>query len=109
MTDLERLADQFQRAFEGDAWHGASIRELLAGVSAKQAASHPVANAHSIWEIVLHIASWEKMFDGAVHGKPLLPWPSPAMNRLDWPPVGKSDAANWKKTQQDLYAAAKRL
>ena len=109
MTDLERLADQFQRAFEGDAWHGASLRELLQGVTAKQAAAHPIPGAHSLWEIVLHITSWEKMFDGAVHGKPLLPWPSREISKLDWPRVPKADATNWKKAQRDLYAAAKQL
>src|SRR5438105_2389821 len=109
MTDLERLADQFQRAFEGDAWHGPSIRELLQGVTPKQAASYPIADAHSIWEIVLHIASWEKMFDDAVHGEALLPWPSRAISKLDWPRVPKPDAAAWKKTQRDLYAAAAKL
>src|SRR5438270_8949178 len=109
MNDLERLADQFHRAFTGDAWHGASIKELLQGVSAKQAASHPISEAHSIWEIVLHIASWEKMFDGAVHGKALLPWPSPAIKKLDWPRVPVPTPAAWKKTQRELYAAAAKL
>lgn len=109
MTDLERLADQFRRAFEGDAWHGASLRELLHGVTAKQAAAHPITGAHSIWEIVLHIASWEKMFDAAVHGKTLPPWPSRQISKLDWPAVPKSDATAWKKAQRDLYAAGEKL
>jgi len=109
MTDLERLADQFQRAFEGDAWHGPSIREILHGVTAKQAASHPIVGAHSIWEVVLHIASWEKMFDDAIHGKPLLPWPSRAISKLDWPARPKPDASHWRKTQRELYAAAEKL
>ena len=109
MTDVERLADQFHRAFTGDAWHGASIKELLQGVSAKQAASHPINGAHSIWEIVLHIGSWEQMFDDAVHGKPLPPWPSPAIKKLDWPRVPAASPAAWKKAQRELYAAAAKL
>jgi uncharacterized damage-inducible protein DinB len=109
MTDLERLADQFHRAFTGDAWHGASVKELLQGISAKQAASHPISGAHSIWEIALHIGSWEKMFDDAVHGKPLLPWPSAAIKKLDWPRVPAPTPAAWKKTQRELYAAAAKL
>ena len=32
MTETFRLADQIRRAFEGNAWHGDSILELLAGV-----------------------------------------------------------------------------
>ena len=62
MTETFRLADQIRRAFEGNAWHGDSILELLAGVNAGTAAARPIKSAHSIWEILLHIAAW----DGAV-------------------------------------------
>ena len=59
MKELERIKDQFQRAFNGQAWHGPSLLSLLAGVTAEQAAAHPVPGAHSIWELTLHIAAWE--------------------------------------------------
>jgi uncharacterized damage-inducible protein DinB len=59
MSETARLADQIRRAFDGDAWHGDSVLELLDGVNAKTAAAHPIKNAHSIWELVLHIAAWD--------------------------------------------------
>lgn len=62
MSETARLADQIRRAYEGDAWHVDSVLELLADVNATTAAAHPIKNAHSIWELVLHIAAW----DGAV-------------------------------------------
>lgn len=62
MSESTRIADQLKRAFHGDAWHGESLFEILKGVGALQAAGHPLKNAHSIWELVLHIAAW----DGAV-------------------------------------------
>jgi uncharacterized damage-inducible protein DinB len=62
MSETARLADQIRRAFDGEAWHGDSVAEILQGVDAAMAASHPIKNAHSIWELVLHIAAW----DGAV-------------------------------------------
>ncbi len=62
MSETARLADQVRRAFEGDAWHGDSVLEILSAVDATEAAAHPIKNAHSIWELVLHIAAW----DGAV-------------------------------------------
>ena len=62
MTEATRIADQLRRAFGGEAWHGDSVFEILDGVTAAQAAAHPIKNAHSIWELVLHIAAW----DGAV-------------------------------------------
>ncbi len=59
MTETFRLADQIRRAFEGSAWHGDSVLELLADVTAKTAAARPIKDAHSIWEILLHIAAWD--------------------------------------------------
>jgi uncharacterized damage-inducible protein DinB len=59
MSESTRLADQLRRAFEGHAWHGDSVLELLADVYARTAAAHPIKNAHSIWELVLHIAAWD--------------------------------------------------
>ena len=32
MSEVERLADQIRRAFEGEAWHGDSVREILRDV-----------------------------------------------------------------------------
>jgi uncharacterized damage-inducible protein DinB len=62
MSEAARLADQIRRAFDGEAWHGDSLMEILQGVDAAMATAHPIKNAHSIWELVLHIAAW----DGAV-------------------------------------------
>lgn len=59
MTETFRLADQTRRAFEGNAWHGDSLLELLAGVNAWTAAAKPIKDAHSIWELLLHIAAWD--------------------------------------------------
>jgi uncharacterized damage-inducible protein DinB len=59
MSESARLADQIRRAFEGEAWVGDAVLEVLKGIDAKTAAAKPVPNAHSIWEILLHIAAWD--------------------------------------------------
>jgi uncharacterized damage-inducible protein DinB len=53
------IADQLRRAFEGDAWHGPALLELLRDVNAATAAAKPLPDAHSIWELALHIAAWD--------------------------------------------------
>ena len=58
-SEPARLADQIRRAFDGDAWHGDSVLELLKDVNAATAAAHPISNGHSIWELVLHITAWD--------------------------------------------------
>jgi uncharacterized damage-inducible protein DinB len=61
MTEGEILSDDLRRAIRGDAWHGPALRELLLGISAEEARQHSIPNAHSIWELVLHISSWAKI------------------------------------------------
>jgi uncharacterized damage-inducible protein DinB len=53
------IADQLRRAFEGDAWHGPALLELLQDVDAATAAAKPLPDVHSIWELVLHVAAWD--------------------------------------------------
>jgi len=59
MSETARIADQLRRAFQGDAWHGDSLLEILDGVTAAQAAARPLKHAHTIWELVLHITAWD--------------------------------------------------
>jgi uncharacterized damage-inducible protein DinB len=59
VSESARIADQLRRAFEGGAWHGDSLFQILKDVDAARAAARPIGGAHSIWELVLHIAAWD--------------------------------------------------
>lgn len=87
--ETARIAGQLRRAFEGEAWHGDSLFEILDGVKAGRAAARPIANAHSIWELVLHIAAW----DGAV------------LRRFDGTAVELSDEENFPRVTDQSDAA----
>jgi uncharacterized damage-inducible protein DinB len=92
MTETVRLADQIRRAFEGGAWHGDSVLELLADVKAETAAAHPIKNAHSIWELLTHIAAWDDAVRRRTGGT--------AVNLSDeenFPPVKDTSAAAWRQ------------
>ena len=58
-SEASRIADQLRRAFDGSAWHGPALLELLDDVDACTAAAKPLPDVHSIWELVLHIAVWD--------------------------------------------------
>jgi uncharacterized damage-inducible protein DinB len=60
MTEIHRIQEELEQAFSGGAWHGPAVMELLKDVDAGKAAARPIAGAHSIWELVLHIAAWDK-------------------------------------------------
>lgn len=55
-----RIADQLRRAFYGNAWHGPAVLELVKDVDAKTAAAKPLADVHSIWELLLHVEAWDR-------------------------------------------------
>jgi hypothetical protein len=82
--------------------------ESLAGVDAAQASAHPIAGAHSIWELVLHAEAWlaetTRTLTGAIYHT--------LKGHEDWPPVRETDEAAWtaalasiEETQGRLYEA----
>src|SRR5438874_9811863 len=104
MTETNFIADELKKAFEGDAWHGPSVREVLDGVSAEQAARKPITDAHSIWELALHIAAWVEHSRHAIDGKPL---PLELNTPEDWPRIAGTDPDAWNKTLARVFDSAK--
>jgi uncharacterized damage-inducible protein DinB len=60
MTEVDRIIDQLQRAFDGDAWYGPSLSDALDGVDARQAVARPIAEGHNIAEIARHATTWTR-------------------------------------------------
>ena len=86
--DTLRLAEQVEGALSGPAWHGASLEENLKGLTPELAAARPVPEAHSIWELVLHITAWAGEVTRRLAGaEPAMPAEG------DWPAVGAGIAA----------------
>ena len=103
-AEVDRLEQQLRLALEGEAWHGPSVLELLADVPAAQAASHPVAGSHSIWELVLHIRS---DYDLALR---LLSGDGRALAASEaWPACPPPSDANWQQTVLELVRSNEEL
>ena len=103
-SEVGRILGELQRAFEGNAWHGPAVLELLHDVTAEQAAARPVAGAHSIWELVLHIAARESAGCRRLEGdRAELP------DEENFPPVHDTSEAAWQQTIELLKAGHRRL
>ena len=96
MSEIGRIVEQLKRAQEGRAWHGPALQDALAGVSARQAAARPIPEGHTIWEIVLHVASCQEDVRGMLLGGP------PAPEENDWPRASGFDEGAWEKTKGRL-------
>jgi uncharacterized damage-inducible protein DinB len=97
MSEITRILDQMDRAFSGDAWHGPSLLRLLDGISAENASKHSVRNAHSIWELVNHIAAWNTIVRHRLMGETVTVTPE-----MDWPPVWEASEIAWKRSLDHL-------
>jgi uncharacterized damage-inducible protein DinB len=104
MSEVDRIRDQFRRAFDGEAWHGPSVMALIKGVTAEQAAARPIPGAHTIWELTQHIRVWEGACLRRLNGDPAqLP------DSEDWSDVNDRSEAAWEKTKQNLVDTHQQL
>jgi uncharacterized damage-inducible protein DinB len=104
MRGMEGIIDQLHRSLEGDSWQGASIREILEGVNAGEAAAHPAPGGHSIWELVYHVTAWVRAVHSRVLGKI-----SELEGEADWPPVRDTSENAWKDAFEDLRRSQSEL
>lgn len=104
MTEIQRILDQMDRAFAGDAWHGPPLKALLNGLLAEDASKHAIAGAHSIWELVLHISAWNDMMRHELNGEQ-----AEVTTEKDWPAVWDVSEVTWKRALDALDESHRRL
>lgn len=105
MNEIERISDQLTRVFEGDAFHGPAIREILEGITAQQAKRRPIPNAHTIWELVDHIAGWQEEVTHRLKGRAATVLP-PEQN---FPAHTEGSEKAWKQSIDRLEESYRRL
>ena len=98
-SEATRIAELLRRAFDGSAWHGPALLELLEDVDAATAAAKPLPKVHSIWALVLHIAVWDGAALRRLSGEKSQP-----TGDLNFPPMPTPTEAAWRKA----VAATKR-
>jgi len=104
MSEIQTLIDELKNIHDGEAWHGPSLKEILSGVSAEQAAAKPLANAHSIWELTLHVAAWEGVMRRRLAGLQIN-----EPEEGDFPAVTDVSEEAWRRTLNRLDEEHRRL
>ncbi len=111
MSEAARIAEQMRRVMVSGAWHGPSVLEALDGVPVSAAIKHPVPEAHSIWELVLHIDFTQRLLAQRLAGK------NPDASEVDFFPKVKdatwgawtADLARLKAQEAELCDAVRKL
>jgi uncharacterized damage-inducible protein DinB len=102
MSEVARIVEQLKQVQEGEAWHGPSVGEALAGVTAGGAAKRPLDSAHCIWEIVHHIRVTDEAVRAHVTGET-------AGDDADWPTLADTGEAAWRALLDKLRATQRAL
>lgn len=103
-TSGPALAELLRKGHSNCPWHGPATTDLLAGLTPILAAARPVVEAHSIWEIVLHMSGWQREVARRLHGAtPGLP------DEGDWPEPPAATQEAWDQTQAELRESLEQL
>jgi len=109
MSECKRMAELYRSVYEGEkgeAWHGPALLPLLKDVTAEQASLTPVAGAHSIIQLVWHLAYWEEIVLRRFSGE----LANAALNdENDWPQNRRVSADGWQSALLRLDRSHKAL
>ena len=104
MSELKQIIDNLDRIHGGEAWHGPSLLQMLSEVTPEQAAAKPVGRAHSIWELILHIAGWEEVCRLRLEGRQ-----TREPEEGDFPQPHEPTAGEWRKALDRLETTHQKL
>lgn len=98
MTETERIRDLLYYTYQGGCWHGPGLKQNLEEITAEQATQRPIAEGHSIWELVRHVTAWINEAIRTLDGETYATLPA----EQDWPPLSVDDIAAWESAKAIL-------
>lgn len=105
-TEAERIRNLLQSTYEGEPWHGSSVKSIINGITPQQANTRVLTECHSIWELVLHITAWRNFAWQKLTGNSSFDISS---LEQDWPPVKQTDMDSWQAALQNLEQSQQSL
>ena len=101
---MDRLIVLLNKNYDGEPWHGPSLKSVLNGVDAKAACARPYESAHNIWELVSHLTSWYAEVARRLNGRP-----AAEPSEGDWPHTADCSEVEWARALAGLAEAKDRL
>src|SRR3954451_14148766 len=101
MRLVDRLAAELSSIYDGNSWHGTSLKPMLENVDEQMAQARPIENARTIAELVAHVSAWIAIVERRLHGEAFGVTPE-----MDFP---KGDAMPFAELVARMDAAHARL
>jgi uncharacterized damage-inducible protein DinB len=106
VSESTTIAAMLKSVVDGPAWHGPSVMELVETLSAEQAKRKAIEDAHSIWEILLHMTAWQEYAIEVLDGKDA----APLEGEADWPRLPEPPKeAEWDTTKRKFEGGMREL
>ncbi len=104
MSEVDRILHRYDEVLRGAAWHGDPMWQILEGISPKTAAARPLPDAHTIWEIVMHMIFWEEVATERLAGHR-----AGLVEERNFPPMPELSSETWARTLDQLRASNERF
>jgi len=101
MNEVQHILRQYNETMLGEAWYGDPVWKILEGIDAQCAAARILPEAHTIWQLVMHMAFWEDVGIRRFAG-PVSPEEEEAGN---FPNTPAPDEHAWQQTLQRFRAS----
>lgn len=102
--EIPRIILMLQNTYNGAAWHGASVMEVLNKISAKQA-FHESEHIHRICELVQHMITWRVFALKRLEGDDQF---EVSVNE-DWKDFSNADSTIWDTVKIELNESQEKL
>ena len=100
MSEIDRILAHYDQILNGDPWHGDPMWKVLNGIAAEEAAARALPEAHTIWEIVMHMIFWEGVVTARLTGER-----TGLVEELNFPAMPAITEENWQATLNQLRAS----
>lgn len=102
--EISRIIHMLQNTYDGAAWHGPSILEVLSKINADIAFKQS-SHIHRICELVQHITAWRIFAIKRLEGDAVFE----ITQNENWKTFTKQDEAAWKVIKEDLAESQETL
>ncbi|MFT4032454.1 MAG: DinB family protein [Siphonobacter sp.] len=106
-VEVERITTLFNAIYDGEAWHGPSINEILDGITAGMAVYRPTPQVHNIAELTVHMTNWrvfalEKLTGSETYDIIL-------NSEADWTRIDSLTPEKWEEIKSNLQDTQEEL
>ncbi len=104
---IQHIIQLLKETYEGDPWHGRSIKDLLSEVSPEAGLQKPDSNSHSIAELIYHLVTWREFTISRL--QPEEGKNTEYFEKIDWRPLDLNRKQTWEEGLRLLEESEQRL